>query len=79
MIADAMRYLIVSAYRGEEYLPERKLSDLGHAETVRDIANGQFDTIVHVIEFNIAEAIIRDCTEDFLREAERMRKFDGGN
>jgi hypothetical protein len=74
MIADAMRYLIVSVDRGEEYLPERHLSDLDRTTTVRDIAQGQFGEVSHVIEFNIAERIIHDVTEDILREAEEQRE-----
>ena len=69
MHADSMRYLIFSIFRGEEYLPERRLSDLDRFNTVHDIAAGQFGDIAHVIEFNIAEAILRDVTEDILAEA----------
>jgi hypothetical protein len=74
MIADAMRYLVVSADRGDEYLPERHLSDLDRTTTIRDIANGQFGEVSHVLEFNIAERIIHDVTEDILREAEEQRE-----
>lgn len=71
MIADAMRYLVIASDPGGdgEYLPERQLTDLSRTATVRDIANGQFGEVVHVIEFNIAERIIADCTEDILSEA----------
>ena len=69
MHADAMRYLIVSIFRGEEYLPERRLSDLDRFNTILDIAGGHVGDVSHVIEFNIAEAILRDVTEDILAEA----------
>ena|SRR5258708_32156390 len=70
MSPDQMRYLVVSAHSDGEYLPERAIADLDRASTIRDIRAGQFGDVAHVIEFNIAECIICDRTEDILRECE---------
>src|SRR3954463_14722297 len=69
MNEDSMRYLVVVAHPRGDYLPERDLADLDRVTTVRDIRDKQWNDVINVIEFNIAEGIIRDCTEDILREA----------
>jgi hypothetical protein len=73
MNPDLMRYLVISGDSAGDYLPERRLCDLDRATTVADIATGQFGEVLHVIEFNIAEGIICDRTEDVLSEAEGLR------
>lgn len=69
MNPDRMLYIVVSAHRAGDFIPERNLSDMDRRTTVRDIRAGQFGDISHVIEFNIAEHIVADVTEDVLREA----------
>jgi hypothetical protein len=70
-----MRYIVVSADRDGDMVYERAVADMDRASTVRDISYGQFGEVIHVIEFNIAEGIICDRTEDVLSEAAQF----GGN
>jgi hypothetical protein len=67
-IQDHMSYLVVVAHKDGAYLPERKLSDLDRATVIKDIADGQYEGLTQVIEFNPAEGICRDVTEDIARE-----------
>lgn len=69
MNADSMRYLVVVAHPRGDYLPERDVGDLDRATTVRHIREQQWNEVITVLEFNLAEGIICDRTEDILREA----------
>lgn len=68
MKLDQMFYLIFEADRaGNIWLAERELADMDKATTLDDIASGQFEDLVSVIEFNPAEHTSRDVTEDMAR------------
>jgi hypothetical protein len=69
MHPDRMFYIVVSGHRDGDYLPERDLSNMDRATTVADIRSGELLNVVHVIEFNIAERIVSDVTEDILKAA----------
>jgi hypothetical protein len=77
MNPDRMRYLVICAHRYGDYIPERAVSDLDRETTLRDIRNGQFGEIAHVIEFCIAEKIICDVTDEFLGEVGREPPLTG--
>ena len=64
IIEDHMVYFVVCGSGG--YLPERKLSDLDRATTIRDIAKAQYEDVVQVLECNPVEGICRDVTEDIM-------------
>lgn len=66
LITDRMIYLVVSSHRTGNYLPERDTADLDHVTTVRDIATGQFASVVQVLD--PFEHTSRDVTEDIARE-----------
>lgn len=76
-IQDHMSYLVVAAHKDGAYLPERKLSDLDRVTTVKDIAAGQYEDLTQVIEFNPAEGICRDVTEDIAWEVSALWSRDG--
>ena len=40
-ISDHMIYVVLAAHRNGPYLPERNVSDLGRAQTIKDIADDQ--------------------------------------
>ena len=63
-IKDQMIYLVVAGHKAGDYLPERNLSDLDRATTVKDITDGQYEDLIQVIELNPVEGICRDVTED---------------
>jgi hypothetical protein len=66
-IKDRMIYLVVS--HGGTITPERNVSDLDRATTIKDIAEGQFTDVVQVLEMNPTEGTCRDVTEEILRAA----------
>lgn len=63
-IKDQMIYLVIGTDKDDAYLPERKLSDLDRATVIKDIADGQYEGLIQVIECNPVEGICRDVTED---------------
>ena len=75
IIEDHTVYIVVCGRGG--YLPERNLSDLDRATTVRDIAHGQYEDVVQVLECNPAEGICRDVTEDICGEVCDLWADDG--
>lgn len=76
-IKDHMIYLVVAADKDGAYLPERKLSDLDRATTVKDIADGQYEDLIQVIELNPVEGICRDVTEDIAWEVSAIWSANG--
>lgn len=76
-IKDQMIYLLVAADKGGAYLPERKLSDLDRATTVKDIADGQYEDLIQVIELNPVEGTCRDVTEDIAWEVSAIWSANG--
>ena len=76
-IKDQMIYLVIGTDKDGAYLPERKLSDLDRATTVKDIAAGQYEDLIQVIELNPVEGICRDVTEDIAWEVSALWSRDG--
>ena len=67
-IQDRMIYLpIVRAKDGTLYTAEREVSDMGRMTTVADIASGQIENLVQVLECNPLEGICHDITESIAR------------
>lgn len=58
-------YLVIDR---DGYLRERSPSDMTREETVRDILNGQFDSVAHVFCICPEEGICRNVTEDIARD-----------
>lgn len=61
-------YLVTTAHPSGTYTPERIVSDLGRAETIADIASGQLDNVIQVIECDVAAGTSRDVTPEIARE-----------
>jgi hypothetical protein len=53
---------------------ERDFDDCGKASTLRMIAEGQFEDWKQVLE--LADGVVRDVTEDFVRKVEAIRRED---
>lgn len=68
-IKDHMAYIVVCDSGDGAYLPERKVSDLDRATVVKDIADGQYEDLRQVIEFNPVEHICNDVTSEIMGEA----------
>lgn len=64
IIEDHMVYFVLCG--PGTYAPERNLSDMDRATTVRDIATGHFEGVVQVLECNPVEGICRDVTEEIM-------------
>lgn len=70
---DKMRYLVRCGYfKGSEivgtYWPERDELHTGRACTLEDLAAGEWEHPLQVIEFNSVEHICSDVSEDFAIE-----------
>lgn len=62
-------YIVISAIDSRSYMHERYTDDLGRRQVIRDIADGQYEALTQVIEFNVAAESCRDVTKEILREA----------
>lgn len=62
-------YIVISAIDSRSYMHERYTDDLGRRQVIRDIADGQYEALTQVIEFNVANNSCRDVTVEILREA----------
>lgn len=71
---DRMLYIVVSGHADGDFVPERDLAEMDRAHTVRDIRRGELLAVRQVIEINIAEQIVLDCTEDVLKEAGKWQE-----
>ena len=67
-IKDHMAYIVLVAHQSGEYLPEQSVSSLDRATVVKDIADGQYEDLIQVIELNPVEGTCRDVTEDIAWE-----------
>jgi len=76
-IKDQMIYLVAAGHKDGGYLPERKLSDLDRATTVKDVADGQYEDISQIIECNPVEGTCRDVTEDIAWEVSAIWSANG--
>ena len=61
-------YLVTCAHPDGAYMPERDVSDLDRATTVRDIATFQFENVARVLECDPVSGTCRDVTEAIARE-----------
>jgi hypothetical protein len=68
LIGDRMIYLVICSHKGAAYLHERDLADMDRVTTVQHVAEGQFETLVQVIELNPVEHTSRDVTEDIVSD-----------
>lgn len=62
-------YIVISAIDSRSYMHERYTDDLGRRQVIRDIADGQYEAVTQVIEFNVAANSCRDVTDEIIREA----------
>lgn len=76
-IKDHMAYIVLVAHRSGEYLPEQSVSELDRATVVKDIADGQYESLTQVIEINPVEGTCRDVTEDIAWEVSALWSRDG--
>lgn len=60
-------YLVTCGHSDGAYMPERAVSDWNRATTVKDIADGQFKDLLHVLECNFVDPC-RDATKDIARD-----------
>jgi hypothetical protein len=66
MTMDKMLYLIVCNDKGQQYVPERELSDMDSKSTLASIAAGEWTDLCSVLVFNPAEHICTDVTAEFV-------------
>jgi hypothetical protein len=62
---DRMLYLVISDHRDGPIIYEVEVSRMSMATVCKDIRDGQYDKVLHVIEFNPVERICRDATHEF--------------
>ncbi|MBN9601846.1 MAG: hypothetical protein J0G33_02835 [Afipia felis] len=68
-IQDHMVYVVVVAHPNGPYVPERDVADMDRKAVVADIACGELEDVLQVLEMNPAEHVCSDVTSDILREA----------
>lgn len=67
-IKDRMTYLAICSSKSGTYVRERDVADTDRKTTVADIASGEIEDMVQVLELNPVEGTCRDVTEDIARE-----------
>lgn len=67
-ITDQMIYLVVIDHKSGAYFPEQNVAEMDRKTVVRDIAQGQYEGLLQVLECNPVEGICRDVTEDIMNE-----------
>ncbi len=78
LISDRMIYLVTAASKDGDYLVERHTSDLDRATTIKDIASGEIEDLVQVLECNPVEGTCRDVTSDIARGVMDIWAIEGG-
>lgn len=69
MNADLTHFAVLCQHKGIRWFAERRLEDAcSRAETVKDIRNGEFATVVAVYSFNPVEHTSDDITEEIAVE-----------
>lgn len=68
-IQDHMAYVVVVAHPNGPYIPERDVADMDRKSIVEDIACGELEDVLQVIELNPVEGTSRAVTDDILSEA----------
>lgn len=62
---DRMLYLVICGHRNGPYVPETSLDHMSCVNVTKDIIAGQYEQILHVIEWNPVENICREVTHEF--------------
>jgi hypothetical protein len=72
---DLMLYLVISQLSSSDgpIILEIELSRMGLADVLRDIRDGQYSTVLAVLELNPVEGICREVTYDFKDVIDRTR------
>lgn len=68
-IKDRMVYVVIVAHKSGDFLPEQNVSEMDRKTVVRDIASGQYEGLVQVLECNPVEHICDDVTSEIMGEA----------
>lgn len=63
-IADHMAYIVVRDHPGGAFIPEQNVGELDRKAVAKDIADGQHDDLIQVLEINPVEGTCRDVTAD---------------
>ena len=63
---DRQLYLIFADHKSGAYVPEQNVCEMDRAKVIKDIKEGQYDTVMAVIEFNPIEHTSLDATQDIL-------------
>ncbi|MDB5584853.1 MAG: hypothetical protein JWR80_10029 [Bradyrhizobium sp.] len=78
IIQDRMIYLpVVRAKNGKTIVAERDTADMDRLATIGDIADGQIEDLVQVLECNPVEGTCRDVTEDIARSVMHLWASQG--
>lgn len=72
MTLDRMMYLVVSDHHDGPIIWEVQLVRMDRAIVTKDIRDGQYGDVLHVIEMNPVEHICREVTPEF----EGLTRFD---
>ena len=75
-IKDRMVYVVIVAHESGDFIPEQPVY-VDRKTVVRDIANGQYEELVQVLECNPVEHICNDCSEDIAWEVSARWADDG--
>jgi len=67
-IKDQMTYIAVCNSKTGNYVRERDVADTDRRTTVADIASGEIEDVVQILELNPVEGTCRDVTEDIARD-----------
>ena len=67
-IKDHMTYIAICGSRSGSYVRERNLAETDRKLIVADIASGEIEDMVQVLEINPVEGTCRDVTEDIARD-----------
>lgn len=68
---DQMLYLVISDHHEGPIIWEVELSRMSRATVEREIAEGQYEIVLAVVELNVAEGICREVTDDFRAAIDR--------
>lgn len=76
--SDRSFFSVIAALSGDAYSAERDVSAMSFGQIVKDIADGQIEDVLTVIEFNPVEGWSNDVTADVLAEAFPEKTDTGG-
>lgn len=71
-IKDRMVYVVIVAHKSGDFLPEQNVSEMDRKTVVRDIASGQYEGLVQVLECNPVEHVCDDVTKDLAWEVSAL-------